>query len=489
MSSTVARPVLSTPVIAGHKTQAGARYRASLMGAATILSDLISLSLAIAAGYGCCIFMNPHIPPLQPIVLLLPVGAVAVFAFLGNYPGLGLTAVQHLRRMCRGITIVYLLFASSLFLEKEISTDSRGVFVLAWAFSLAAVPLARWLVRDLLTSRLPWGVPVVIIGAGETGSRVIRTLRMNRILGFDPAVCVDDDPEKRGYCEGVPVVGSLLDAASAAQQFGARLAIIAIPTIERQQLVWYLRRWRLCFRRLLILPDLAGIASLWTEPRDLGGLLGFEIDHQLLNPWNRALKRTVDILGSIFGLVIAAPLVAFSAIWVRMVSPGGAFYAQEREGQGGSTIRVFKLRTMVPGAEQMLSNHLANDPSAREEWDCFCKLKDDPRILPGVGHFLRSTSLDELPQLWNILKGEMSLVGPRPFPEYHNARFDEEFHSVRTQVKPGLTGLWQVSARSDGDITVQESLDAYYIRNWSLWLDLYILVRTVRVVIAREGAC
>jgi lipopolysaccharide/colanic/teichoic acid biosynthesis glycosyltransferase len=188
-------------------------------------------------------------------------------------------------------------------------------------------------------------------------------------------------------------------------------------------------------------------------------------------------------------MVIAAPLVALSAIWVKRVSPGSAFYAQEREGQGGSTIRVFKLRTMYPGAEQMLRDHLADDPSAREEWDRFCKLKSDPRILPGVGYFLRSTSLDELPQLWNVLKGEMSLVGPRPFPEYHNARFDDEFHSVRTQVKPGLTGLWQVSARSDGDIAVQESLDAYYIRNWSLWLDLYILVRTMRAVIAREGAC
>jgi lipopolysaccharide/colanic/teichoic acid biosynthesis glycosyltransferase len=143
---------------------------------------------------------------------------------------------------------------------------------------------------------------------------------------------------------------------------------------------------------------------------------------------------------------------------------------------------------MHPNAEELLSSVLSECPESRAEWTRRFKLKKDPRILPGVGKFLRKTSLDELPQLWSVIKGEMSLVGPRPFPRYHLDEFGPRFRALRSRVKPGLTGLWQVSDRADGDLEVQETLDTYYIRNWSLWLDVYILARTVRAVLFPKGA-
>jgi lipopolysaccharide/colanic/teichoic acid biosynthesis glycosyltransferase len=296
---------------------------------------------------------------------------------------------------------------------------------------------------------------------------------------------LDDDQQKHGVCDGVPVVGTLDDPASVARDFRIGYAILAISGMPPERLVWHLRGWRRIFPRILITSESTGINTQWTEPRDLGPMIGFETHQKLLNPMVQWIKRTVDLLAASFGLIVCAPLLAACALWIRKTSPGNPFSTQEREGRDGTTLRILKLRTMFLNADEMLQSHLARDPSAREEWERSCKLKRDPRILPGVGHFLRKTSLDELPQLWNVLRGEMSLVGPRPFPAYHNARFDPEFLQVRTQVRPGLTGLWQVSARSDGDLDVQQSLNSYYIRNWSLRLDIYILARAVRAILAR----
>jgi lipopolysaccharide/colanic/teichoic acid biosynthesis glycosyltransferase len=222
--------------------------------------------------------------------------------------------------------------------------------------------------------------------------------------------------------------------------------------------------------------------------KDLGGLLGLEIKQNLLSPANCLLKRGLDLALALAAGVLALPILAAAVVWIKRVSPGPALYSQLRGGEGEKTIRVLKLRTMFPDAGALLENHLREDPEARCEWDRYFKLKRDPRLLPVIGPLLRSTSLDELPQLWNVLRGEMSLVGPRPFPHYHLERFDPEFRAMRARVLPGLTGLWQVSARSGGDLKVQQKLDTYYIRNWSPWLDIHILARTVRAVLLRQGA-
>jgi Undecaprenyl-phosphate galactose phosphotransferase WbaP len=452
-------------------------------------ADLSATSLAVVLGFRLWSLINPAIPPAQQVMVLAPLFCAAMFAFESLYPGIGMGSVEHIRRVFRGITLVYLMLTAAMFMTKDRSwADSRGGFILSWAFSLALAPLGRWLCGQIFGRRDWWGVPVLVLGAGKTGRRIIHNLEKNPVLGYRPIVCLDDDPEKHGLCEGVPVVGCLRDAADVAAEYRIDYAIITMPGMPSTRLTSHLRVWSTIFPNIVIIPDLFGIASLWIETRDLGGVLGLEIRHNLLKPVNRWIKRVVDVAVAGFGLILIAPLVLIASAWIRIASPGRAFFIQEREGKNGKPIRIFKLRSMYFNAEEMLERHLATTPEARAEWDRFYKLKNDPRVIPGIGQLLRRTSLDEIPQLWNILKGEMSLVGPRPFPSYHNSQFDPEFRALRTQVRPGLTGMWQVNARSDGDLNVQELLDSYYIRNWSVWLDLHILIRTARVVLSGQGA-
>jgi lipopolysaccharide/colanic/teichoic acid biosynthesis glycosyltransferase len=243
-----------------------------------------------------------------------------------------------------------------------------------------------------------------------------------------------------------------------------------------------------CFPHMMVIPELGGLANLWIVARDVGGILGLEIRHNLLITTNRWLKRSLDLAVAIPLLVLAAPLLLLFVCWIWLVNPGPAFYCQDREGFQGRSLRLRKLRTMYVNADARLKKLIDEDPEVRAEWERYYKLKHDPRILPGVGWFLRKFSLDELPQLWDVIVGTMSMCGPRPFPAYHLDAFDQEFRELRRSVLPGLTGLWQVSARSEGDLEVQRRLDTYYIRNWSLWLDLYVMARSFWVVVSGRGA-
>ncbi|SDY37262.1 Sugar transferase involved in LPS biosynthesis (colanic, teichoic acid) [Jannaschia faecimaris] len=199
-------------------------------------------------------------------------------------------------------------------------------------------------------------------------------------------------------------------------------------------------------------------------------------------------KRLFDLSIAVPALVVATPviLLASAAIWC--ADPGPVFYRQTREGQGGRKLRMLKLRTMYCDAEARLETLLKNDPAARAEWESRFKLRHDPRILPFVGRVLRSSSVDELPQLIHVLTGEMSIVGPRPFPEYHLAAMPPSFRARRRKVPPGITGLWQVTARSDCDIAEQQALDERYIDTRSLGVDLKIVLRTFRALFRGRGA-
>jgi Undecaprenyl-phosphate galactose phosphotransferase WbaP len=281
------------------------------------------------------------------------------------------------------------------------------------------------------------------------------------------------------------VLGGVDLATRVAREAGIHHALVAMPGAGRERLLQVVERHGSAFPHLLVVPDLFGLSSLWVAARDLQGVVALEIRQQLLLPGPRLLKRALDLAATVVLGLVCVPLLALIALAVKLDSPGPVFYAQTRIGKGGRKFRAWKFRTMVQDAEQVLERHL-RAPELREEWERDHKLRHDPRVTR-VGRLLRRTSLDELPQLWNVLRGEMSLVGPRPIVDEEVAKYGPRF-TLYAQVLPGITGLWQVSGRNDTTYEERVELDSYYVRNWSPWLDLYILARTVWVVLTAKGA-
>jgi Undecaprenyl-phosphate galactose phosphotransferase WbaP len=477
--STAARAQIAIPAFEAAKWASWAIFAA----------DVVALEASLAFGLAVRRMLAPWLANAIGIdqyfavaigILLLPI----VNYQLGIYPGYLLGPVERLRRR----TLATLgVFGGLVAWDNIVARGvlSRGVLLATFVFALVLPPLAESIARNVLVARKRWGIPAVMLGAGAIGRSVARTLLREPQLGLVPVAFLDNRPDSWNMvAEGIPIAGPLGLAPDFEHR--ARAAIVALGDLDREDAASVLRE--LNFPRVIVVPQFTGVASLWVTARDLGGCLGLEIKQNLLMPRNLALKRLMDRAIAIPLFLLSLPVLALAALWIKLASRGPAFFGQVREGIDGHQITVWKLRTMHVNGERLLKPWFDEHPEARVEWSRHFKLRRDPRVLPLIGKLLRKTSLDELPQLWSVLKGEMSLVGPRPFPDYHLEQFRPEFRDLRTRVLPGLTGMWQVSARSDGDVEIQEALDTYYIRNWSPWLDLYILARTVGAVLFARGA-
>lgn len=452
-----------------------------------LLGDMLTLLLSLAGTVWVRLILGGQYElslywQLWPIVLLFP----AIFMFLGLYPAVGINPSEELRRIFAGNTLVFLLLGSTSFLFQNSDRFSRAVFLVAWILSLVCIPLCRAALRHWLAFQSWWGYPVVILGAGKTGQAVAQALSRQPGLGLKAVAFLDDDPGKQDEILGLPVLGGLEKAPWLAREWRIRHAVLAIPSASRGRLLEVIERYGSVFPRLTLIPDLFGMASLWVSATDVGGMLGLELRHNLLEPSARFLKRSIDIVVVLLGGLLLLPLVILFALLIKLDSKGPVFFAHRRLGKDGQTFRAWKFRTMVSDADAVLQSHLESNPDLRMEWEQGQKLKNDPRITR-VGRWLRRTSLDELPQIWNVLIGEMSLVGPRPIVQDEVSRYGDRFGLI-FQVLPGITGLWQVSGRSDTTYTERVTLDTYYVRNWSPWLDFYLLARTAWVVVRSKGA-
>ena len=407
----------------------------------------------------------------------------AIFAFSNLYPGIIHNAVTELRRLGLAITLGFLVLVALIPVTRLDQAYPRRVLLLCWISAIVVTPLLRSIVRAFVCHKPWWGVPVAVFHTGDESTEIVRELELHPEIGLRPVVLLSSS-YRGGRAPSVPIVD--IHLAASVRASGVERAMIALPETGSAKLLEDLEKFESLFPRLMIIHSSAVLYSLTVNARQLAGCLAVEVRRDLLLPLPRLTKRSIDL----FLVCLILPLVTLPllliGLLVRLESPGPIFYSQHRVGRGQRKFRIWKIRTMKTNADELLREALAKDGKLREEWLRDRKLRHDPRITR-VGKLLRKTSLDELPQLWNVLRGEMSLVGPRPIVEEEVSAYGQNI-ALYCRVAPGLTGLWQVSGRSAMSRRDRVRLDSYYVRNWSPWLDLHILARTASVVLTGEGA-
>ncbi|MFA7330276.1 MAG: exopolysaccharide biosynthesis polyprenyl glycosylphosphotransferase [Candidatus Delongbacteria bacterium] len=367
-----------------------------------------------------------------------------------------------------------------------------GGMLAGLGLALLLLPLFRALVQGLLIGRLARLRRTLLVGS-PAGLRLFFSLhrweRTANALGTLGVLLHSPRPDEAasdGADFPLPVLGGLDDLARVVKAQQVQQLLICAPRLSRDDLSEILQRAVGCVPQLYILPDIAVLDIAEVEISRVGGQPVLLFNQGLRSAFSAALKRTVDIVGAAGGLLVLSPLLLGVWLAVKLSSPGPGIYRHRRFGVGRKYIYLNKFRTMVTNADEVLEHLLATDPQARAEWAAQCKLKNDPRITR-VGRILRKFSLDELPQIANVLMGDMSLVGPRPISEVEYDKYTV-WQDNRMSVRPGLTGLWQVSGRADLDFEERIQLDMYYIRNWSIWLDFRIILKTLTVLVSKEGA-
>lgn len=460
--------------------------RRHLMAGFMVVSDLVCILASISTPVFTWQFVRPELIPEMYQSLILPVTVffVIIYLMMGLYPGIGVGPVEELRRLSIGTTLGMLALMGLSFYLRNVNLWSRAVLGLAWFFLLLSAPLARKLFRRLAVRLEMWGVPVVVIGETGRVTNIYKNLRQNRLTGLWPVLCVRTSPLTQLFPPpsspetGFPEIRALFENIDIVILVPEKAPLGAVKHVLLDKTHH--------FKRIIVMFDDAHMGSVWFTPLHLVEHLGLEVTHQLINPSQQFIKRLLDLFLIFISLPFLLLLWALIALAIKLDSPGPVFYTQKRVGRGSREILIWKFRTMVENAEAALKTYLDENPNLRAEWHNNFKLKQDPRITR-IGRLLRRTSLDELPQLWNVMRGEMSLIGPRPIVTEEIPLYGDDF-DIYKQVVPGMTGLWQISGRSETTYQERVNLDVYYVQNWSIWLDIHILIHTFISALQGRGA-
>jgi Undecaprenyl-phosphate galactose phosphotransferase WbaP len=387
---------------------------------------------------------------------------------------------------------------SSMLAAVALTQNSAGVsrmaILLTAAFLFVLLPLGRFWIKRVLGKLGLWAKSILILGASETARLALRGLEADAVLGYEVAGMLDENAANRGNFAGMflgkplQVLGNIDEAREWMEKTGTRDLLIALPELPEERLLAIVEGLQPHCGNIYVVPRMWGLPlmNLHVEGFLRERVMMLKLSNHQEKPWNRWMKRGSDLLlGSILTLLVL-PVALAIVVCIKLESAGPSLFVQRRLGTRGGTFRCLKFRTMVADADEKLAAHLAANPLAAEEWARYAKLRDyDPR-LTRIGAFLRRWSLDELPQFWNVLRGEMSLVGPRPYLPRECERIGAKL-SIILSVRPGVTGLWQVSGRNRLTFDERVHLEAWYVRNWTVWLDCILLGKTIHTVLYPDG--
>lgn len=368
----------------------------------------------------------------------------------------------------------------ALYVFKSSNYLSRSYIVIFFMISFLSLYLFRQLLVKTCNRLNILKTPVIFVGNGKATEDIIYFTNHNNCFGIKVADIVEEIEDISQLRKNI---------IRKIEQLKVKTIIIAIPNLEKNKLLDLVEDIQPLVRNLMFVPNTVGIPVINLEVKKIyeSNMLLLSIRNNLAKKTNRRIKRIFDIVFSLLTMVIIIPVSIIVMILIMIESPGAApIFKHYRVGRGGTLFPCYKFRSMVPNAKEKLQEYLKNNPEAKIEWDKYFKLKNDPRITK-IGKIIRKTSIDELPQFINVLKGEMSWVGPRPIIKdeiHYYGKYIKDYYAVL----PGITGMWQVSGRSEIGYKDRVSLDVWYVRNWSIWIDITLILKTIKIVLFRKGA-
>ena len=459
------------------------RTSSFVSGLTIMIFDAAVLLLCIGIGFFLVNLINHRFINFRSFVdyyIYIP-AILAVFYAADLYPGVMNSPAEDVKRLSICTFFGFCGIALSIFVEDaEDKIAIAAALVIAVPFATILLPGMREAVRRFFGLFKFWGLPAVVFCSGNSGDMVVNRFLKNGHLGYRPALIVNDAKKIKDEFMGVPVMAPSQDLFDAIKKKKIKVAVLSGYKSDFDEMKKFFRY------TIVVSNQLNSTMSGAPHLRDIAGIVAFSSTNYLTKIQSHVAKRAFDIALILCSLPLTLPVCLLTALFVKLTSPGPVLYGHKRVGLNGKEFKCWKFRSMYIDADKQLKKILKENPEMKKQWDRDRKLENDPRVTP-FGKFIRKTSLDELPQLINIFVGQMSFIGPRPVMQDELERYGKKADYILS-VLPGLSGMWQTSGRSDTAYEDRVTLDAYYIQNWSIWLDIWILIKTVWVVLAGKGA-